>query len=550
MSDYEYHQNDGPTPPWVKIFKRQTQRVPLLVLAVLGVLALIIGAVGYYWFIQRVEVGPGEVLVLTRKVGKTLPGEAGTQVVLYPALLESLGEPKDSTKYKGIMYEALPEGRYFYDPLFWKREIFPAQIIARGSGDNSVDEIGVKIRKYGKPLPPGKIVATEPDERGPLAKLFKPQRFNLNPYAYELKRVKVVDIPEGYVGIQTYYSGADPEDPNVFVVKPGERGVRPDVLAPGKYFNNPFVRRIDLIETRTQSLDLLGNQAISFPSNDSFEIRVEATIQYAVRQDTAPYVLTAIGEHNDIAEKLILPYFRSLSRIEGSKLMARDFISGEQRSAWQENVFQAVSEECYAQGIEIQQVLIRRIEPPPLIAQPISERQLADQQINRYRKEIDLAKSQADYVSEEEMQKQNRAIGEANREVVTITKESMQDQTVALTEAKKRFEVAKLQLEAAKQKAEAIVARGEAEAEIIRLKYEAEAKPLREAIASFGGGEAYAQYFFYQKLGPSLKSILASTDGPFADIFRSLSKEGLGTRPLSLPSAVPTSETKADGMGG
>ena len=59
---------------------------------------------------------------------------------------------------------------------------------------------------------------------------------------------------------------------------------------------------------------------------------------------------------------------------------------------------------------------------------------------------------------------------------------------------------------------------------MIKLKYAAEAEPLREAVQAFGGGDEYAQYFFYQKLAPALKTVLDSTDGPFAEIFRSLSK--------------------------
>ena len=149
---------------------------------------------------------------------------------------------------------------------------------------------------------------------------------------------------------------------------------------------------------------------------------------------------------------------------------------------------------------------------------------MAEQQIRQYENEIKLAESQAKLVEQEEMQKQNQAIGQANREVVTLTKQAEQRKTVALTEANKRFEVAKLELEAAKETAAALTARGEAKAEVILLDYEAEAKPLRDAISAFGGGDAYAQYFFYQKLGPALKSVLASTEGPFADIFRALSQ--------------------------
>jgi hypothetical protein len=39
-------------------------------------------------------------------------------------------------------------------------------------------------------------------------------------------------------------------------------------------------------------------------------------------------------------------------------------------------------------------------------------------------------------------------------------------------------------------------------------------------VAAFGSGDAFARYFFYQKLAPSMKSILTSSDGTFADIFK------------------------------
>lgn len=512
----------------------------------LAVGALVLVALSYVWFVQRIEVPSGKLLVLIRKVGRTLPAEAENQVVLYPALLEKLGEKSGSTAYKGIVYEPLPEGRYFYDPYFWDHRVVDPVVLAKGNTEDSLDQIGVKIRKYGKPLPAGRVVATEADEQGPLADPLPPGRYNLNPFAYEVKRVHPVFIPEGFVGVQTLYAGRDPQDPNQYVVQAGERGVQPDVLPPGMYYNNPYVRRIDLIEIRTQSLDLGGEGSIRFPSNDSFQIIVEATVQYAIRPDRAPQVLTAIGDHQDIAEKLILPYMRSTSRIEGSKLLARDFISGEQRLAWQDKVLQQIAEQCHAQGIDIQQVLIRRIDPPPQIAGPISERQVAEQEVNRFRKEIDLAKSQAAYVTQEEMQAQNKSLGEINRQIVTITKEAEQRRAVALTDAQKRLEVARLSLESARQRAEGALARGRAEAEVMQLQYEAEAQPLRDAIAAFGTGDAYAQYFFYQKLAPSLKSILASTDGPFAEIFKNLSRVSPAS-PLPARNAPAASQPSAGG---
>jgi hypothetical protein len=141
-------------------------------------LALPLLAAGYVWFVQRVEVQPGEVLVLIKKIGSDLPHDAAVadQILLYPALLERLGEKSGSTRFKGIVYEPLPEGRYFRDPFFWKRLKVPATVIAS-------DEVGIRIRRYGRPLAAGRTIATEPDERGPLAEVLKPGRYNVNPFA-------------------------------------------------------------------------------------------------------------------------------------------------------------------------------------------------------------------------------------------------------------------------------------------------------------------------------------------------------------------------------
>lgn len=510
-----------PAPPTGPIHR------PLLLLAALP--ALLALAFCYFWFVQRVEVDAGEVLVLVRKVGRPLPAggpddEAApeavrTQLVLYPELLAALGEPPDSTRYKGILYEVLPEGRYFYDPLFWQRKRFPAVVISQ-------DEVGIRVRRYGHALPPGKIVATEAGERGPLADVLMPGRHNINPYADAVQRVTPIRVPAGHVGVQILLHGNEPSDPNEWVVQAGERGVQPDVLPPGLYYNNPYVRQVVLIDVRSHTLDLHDKDAIRFPSSDSFEIIIEATVEYAISQDKAAYVMVAIGDHSDIEEKLILPYARSLSRIEGSKLLAKEFISGESREAFQSAFFEGLRHQCAAQGIEIRATPIRRIEPPAAIANPISDRQIAEQQVRQYQNEIKVAESQARLVEQEEMQKQNQAIGEVNREVVAIIKDAEQRKAVALTEANQRHEVAKLALEAARETAAARLSRGQAEAEVITLQYKATAEPLREAIAAFGTGEAYAQFFFYQKLAPALKSVLASTDGPLADILHSLSRPG------------------------
>lgn len=490
-------------------------------------LLLVAFPIAYVWFVQRVDVGPDEILVLVRKLGESLPAESGfaDQVILSPEMLASVGESPDSTRYRGIILEPRTQGWHYCDPFLWGRYKQPITEI-------KANEVGILVRKFGAALPSGQTVATQASQRGPLADVLPPgTRRAINLFAYDILRLPPVVIPAGSIGIQTLLVGAVPSDPNRYIVGDGEIGVQAATLPPGTYYNNPFVRRIDVLDVRSHTIDLHDDGAIRFPSNDSFDILIDSTVEYAIREDRAAYVLAAIGDHDDIRDKIILPYARSLCRIEGSKLHARDFIAGDTRLAFQNRVFEGLRQECGRQGIEIRSTLIRQIIPPAAIQAPISARQLAGQQIHAYESEMKLAEAEAQYVQEQEMQKQNQAIGKANRDVVSVITEAQQKREVALIEARRRLEVTKLGLEAAKQEAQAIESRGKAEADVLALTFQAQAEPLHDAVTAFGDGETFAQYHYLQKLGPALKSIMASTDGPLGDVLRSLTPAGAGVAP-------------------
>jgi hypothetical protein len=132
------------------------------------------------------------------------------------------------------------------------------------------------------------------------------------------------------------------------------------------------------------------------------------------------------------------------------------------------------------------------------------------------------AKSEAKLVEQREMQSQNSAVGDARRQVVSVTKKAEQGKGVAVTKAKRELEVAKLDLEAASKQAEAIHARGQAEANVILFDYRAKAEPLARSVKAFGDGTTYAQQFFLQRVAPAIRSILTNTEGPFAEIFKEL----------------------------
>lgn len=511
-----------------------------------GLVVLLIAGIGfYYWFIARVEIESDELLVLINKTGRSLPAELadefGDQVILYPALLEKLAAREGRTvewaqsHYKGIQHETRRAGRYFIHPYYHEQIVKQATFIGQG-------EVGVLIRKYGKPLPFPKTVATEPDERGPVDEILRPGRHNVNTLAYTVQKFPAIEIPPGHVGVVTLLSGDDPTHKNTYTVEPGEKGVQREAYPPGLAYYNPYLEHIDIVDVRDQKYDMRDAGAIHFPSNDSFTITMEGTITWAIRPEKAAEVTVAYGSEEDILNKIIIPNARSIARIQGSKLQAREFIGGDTRKAFQDKLLAELRGECWVQGISISDALVRDIQPPQAIAGLISQREQASQEIERSTNQMEEAKSEARLVEQQEMQERNRILGDARRDVVTVTKQAEQREVVAVTSANRQHEVSKLTLQAAEKEAAAIRSKGDAEAKVVLFEYQARAEPLKDAVAAFGDGHTYAQQFFLRKVAPSITSILSNTEGPFAEIFKQFQ-----SFPSSIPAVAPASTASANG---
>jgi len=524
-------------------------RLPGGVRLVGGLIGLALALVSVFllmlWFVVRVEVDADEVLMLVHKSGRAIPADLGEefddQIVLYPKLLEAIAAKEELTvptapeeksaflerlsrKYKGIRLETLKEGRYFPNPYSYKW--VKAKAINIGN-----DEVGVLVRKFGRPLEFPKTVATEGDERGPVAEYLGPGRYLINTLAYDVQTFAKAQIPAGHVGVVTLLSGDEPKVKNTYTVAPGEKGVQQRTLRPGLQPYNPYLEKIDIVDLRNRTLHMLGDDAIYFPSNDSFTITIEGTIEWSIDPQRVAEVTVAYGDETDIINKVLLPYARSISRIEGSKLQARDFISGKTRSAFQDRMLEQLRTACAERGLIVHSALVREIIPPPEIASLISQREQADQEIDRSRNQIEEAQAEARLVEQQEMQKRNASLGDARRQTISLTKEAEQRKVVAVTQAQRQLEVAKLDLEAATKEAAAQIARGEAEAKVVLFEYWAKAEPLAQAVAAFGDGMTYAQHFYLQRVAPAIQSVLTNTDGPFAEIFSSFQAGGAAFSP-------------------
>jgi len=160
---------------------------------------------------------------------------------------------------RGIQAEVLAEGRHFIIPLLDEVEIQPCVHIKPG-------KIGVVTSKVGK-KPQGNNIIVNDDEKGIWKRVLTPGMHRLNPYGYTVETRDAVVITPGFVGFVTTLLG-NPTT-NRFA-EAGERGLKRDVLQPGIYYLNPYEYKVIAVE--------IGINQVTFapPSNLNYARRTYA----------------------------------------------------------------------------------------------------------------------------------------------------------------------------------------------------------------------------------------------------------------------------------
>jgi len=518
--------------------------------AILIGIAAMVGVAFYFFTYCRIEVPSRHLAVLTRKVGNELTNDV------------EIVSLENFDKYKGIQEKVLTEGRYFYNPWKWEWDVVPQVEIPE-------NRLGVRIRLYGDDLGYGNLIAAKESEKGIAADVLRPGRYPINAITYEAGSEPVINrdnyielvelhepsiIPAGFVGVVTLLSAPPADDPNLLIIEEGRRGVQKKTLDPGVYYINPYVERISLVDCRSQRFDLGEEGQMGFPSRDGFWVRLDGRIEFRVDPERAAEVFVTYNDatndsdtdarvEQEIIQKIILPNARSFCRLRGSDHSGRDFILGEKRLKFQEDFQETLEETCSSQGIEILQALITRISPPQQIAEPVRQRQIALQMADRYRKEIDQQESEKELRIEQELVKQKRALVAIDQDVITLLTEANRKQQVAVIEANQRMKVAEVELAAAEDQANAITAKGTADAEVIRFRNEAVAAGWQKSVDAYGGsGDEYARWVMLKKLAPSFQEMMVNTsDSPLMKIFTEFSETSSDTAGLK-PSQNPTDQ--------
>lgn len=475
-----------------------------------------------------IEVPSRHMAILIHKVGEDI--ENGDEIAPSP-------------DHKGVQKAVLAEGRYFYNPLLWDWVVLPQIEIPAG-------KLGVRIRLYGDELPAGQLIANKENEKGIVPGVLNPGRYPINArladakpglgegsFAEIIEMHDPVTIPAGYKGVVTLLSEELPKTPNTVLSVKGERGVQAETLDPGTYYINPYLKKVCLVDCRSQRYSL---KDIGFPTKDGFWVSLEGVMEFRVNPKEAPKVYVLYNESfngdqvdEEVIQKILLPNARAYTRLRGSNYSGKEFIAGDTRAKFQEDFQKHMQSACAKEGIEVIQALITAIKPPEQIAEPVRRRQIALQQEAQYKKEIEQQIAEQELAVQKATVEQKKAQVTANQEVVVITVDAQKKQEVALIDANKRLMVAQQKLEAAKDQAAATIAKGKAEADVIKFTNQALAAGWQKSVEAFSGnGHELARYTLFKKLAPAFQSIMANTQSStLMDIFRTFDTTAKGNAP-------------------
>jgi hypothetical protein len=439
---------------------------------VLLLLVLVVLHLTWRTFFHYVE--PGEMLVIISKTGTPLP--AG----------QMLAQPGQ----KGIQAEVLGEGRHFVMPVSNETEIHPVLDIPPG-------QIGVVTARVGTELPPGQVLAAE-GQKGIWRKTLPPGRHRLNPYGYEVQLRPAARIRPGHVGFVTSLVG---QEPGSAFAGPGEKGVRKDVLQPGLYYINPYEYRVEEVEVGINQVSFLKESHLRFPSEDAFEIELEASVEWELLPENVAQVMAEFGAKEAIEEKVIVPQSRSVGRIEGSKHGAKDFLLGQAREQFQDSFRAELLRVGKQKNLNILSAFIRHIIIPDTLLAPIKESFVAVEQEKTAKVWEETRRSAAALERERTLIEQRRREVQADTAALVATVVAQTEQEVANIEAQTRLRVAEMQQQIAALEAQRTRTLGTARANVIALQGNAVAGGFEQKVTAFRGDAAsLARYNFARHL--------------------------------------------------
>ena len=524
-----------------------------------GLIVLFIGIFvlweGFKWTVMRTYVDEEHALLVMNKFGDPLPPD---MVVV----------PRDQNHFKGIREEVLGPGRYFINPVEYHVEEVPLVQISAGAPDKwewdpegrlkdpqSSPMVGLVTLKQGKNPPPGEEVVG-PEYRGVQAQVLTPGTYKINPKLMEVTLVPAVIVPPGSVGVVTRLVEGEAmrgipvaSAPLVHATQPASdsdsaritigathRGILRDVLQPGIYYLNPRMAKVTVMPVGYDeiTLDHSTNTGINFYSQDGYQVQADFTVVWGRAPADAPEIVATIGTTQRIEQNVIAPAMKAACQNEGSKYTAVELIQGQSRSKFQDDLSQALAEQVQSRHVSILLALIRDISIKDKSGKDATNGLLGTIQRANIEVERNLTNQQktATAAKQAELEQANKLVDVAQQTVAADTGVKVANimadgqKQAAEIGAQRDLSVASVSLQVAQLDAQRTQILGKAQADVERMKNEAEAKGAKLLVDALGSPQAYNQYIFAKNFQPSDLRLIFAGQGTFWTDLKSFQEVG------------------------
>jgi regulator of protease activity HflC (stomatin/prohibitin superfamily) len=470
-------------------------------------------------------VPAGKIAVVTSKVGKDLP----------PG--EFLAGPND----KGIRRGVLGPGRYRLNPYGYQVQVLSAMSIPIGY-------VGVVTSLSGRQAAPGEFAG--PGEKGVRRDIVQPGLYYVNPKEY---KIDVLEIGVNQVSLLVKTGGAVITKAQIATQNVAMEELQEQVLAEQRKKRQDYLsqRPQQTLAPASEGADkaaraagaaaepakpltppdasalLSLNQLVEFPSRDGFEISLDMTVEFELLPGHIAWIYQSYGDLPAVVDKIIMPQILSVSRLKGSAYRAKDFIVGEGREKFQSDLTETLARILADKRIIIHNALIRHVNVPMEILDPIQQASIAVEQDLTNKEKQNTARKQAELNTEQGLIEQRRRQVAQETEKLKAEIQADQERQVAQIQAEALKQVAEIDKQTALIRAEKTRKLGEAQASTITLVEGEKARGFELKAAAFGDPAAYTLWEFANHLNPDLRvNILHSGSGT---LWTDLEKATLGT---------------------
>jgi hypothetical protein len=439
-----------------------------------------------------ISIPAGKVGIVTSKIGKELPQG------------EFLAEPGQ----KGIWRRVLGPGRYRLNPHGYEVTIEDAVLIPIGYA-------GVITSLSGRQAPEGAFAG--PGEKGVRAEILQPGLYYNNPREFQVNVVEIgvnqvsllgkeggAVITKGQLETQNaamealqgkmlqqqadkrrdYYRQAEAEGQQTIHVAaaPAQRAA--------KMAASPTATRRAGAKPDDNSTRVL-NEFVTFPSRDAFQISLDMTVEFELLPEHIAWLYRSYGDLPAVVDKIIMPQILSITRNKGSEYRAKDFIVGEGREKFQKDITESLSKTMTEKKILTHNALIRHVDVPNQILDPIQKASLAVEQNLTNQERQNTARKQAELNTELSLIEQSRSKVAQETQKLKAEINADQEKLVAEIQAATVKLIAEIDKESAGVRASKVRTLGEAAATSLKLIEGERAHGAQMKVAAFGDPVAY-----------------------------------------------------------